>query len=183
MAIQNKLTAGQYKALLSRSMGESSVAERSSSIYSRLQEDTQGMAIPNEPGVPMEPGGPQGPPPELIPTSADPDPLGMNQPNPAGMTEAMAKAEHAWGQIKGTIGEQLWKQLALTSAETAGMSPDGAFITMATKLMRDPNSVKDARIKEFLKNIVASYQEQTPATTPGVQPTNDLASQLQAAWS
>ena len=164
MAIETKLSKQQYAALLDRTMNRKPVADQQSSMM-----DIQGQmdsAMPEplmDPTVQMPSANPQMAGQQLgsIPMQEDPQAMqmAMQASQPQGMAGAIQQAEQTYMKLKGTVGEQLWKRLAATSAETMGKNPDGAFIQTMVKFMRDPNSITDPNIKEFLTSMVGAQPQ------------------------
>jgi hypothetical protein len=181
---QTKLSRAQYQTLLDRTMSRRPVEQQVSSF-----QDLQGIMAPG--ADPQSEGLMQGPPPQAPPVSPMLNPrqqLGMPEepqmeiPTPpmsssGGLQDAISQAEQAWMKLKDGMGGQLWARLAMTAKDTMGKRPDAAFVESMIKFQRDPESIKDDRIKEFLVSIVGVPQQPTSLLSLTPQLAEQMAAQ------
>jgi hypothetical protein len=159
MAPELKLSKAQYQALLDRNMSRTPVASQQSAL-GQMQGAMGGSPMPMpqapQPQMPMAPQAPS-----MGPIGA-PDPMaqaisGTMQPTRAPAAQdlvgSIQMAEQAWMKLKGSVGEQLWTRLAANSPDTQGLRPDTSFVQTLVKYQRDPNSIIDERVKEFIASM------------------------------
>lgn len=163
---QTKISKAQYRALLTRIMDSGDME----SNHSQAMNMSNAMSGVMPYGAGMQPGMP----PQLQQDPTSQDPMAMMQntmqgqgqeqlqpeitpPNPSVMpTEASVQpaenleqlAVETWKELQGTLGEQLWGRF------TGGVNAAQSFIQAAVQFMKDPNSITDDRMKQFLSGVL-----------------------------
>jgi hypothetical protein len=175
--IQMKISGNQYKALLERVTSRNQATSQSSMETMGMdpQMMNQGGGVPTpspmmqEAGIPTPsptpgaPGTPQIPEPQALQgqdvMSSSPSVGALASPQ-----EAMQQVSQIWQQLRGGVGEQLWRRLAEFSDPKGAKNPEGYFIQEATKYVTNPASVTDERVRKFLGSILG---ESSPAQGGG----------------
>ena len=171
---QTKLTKSQYQALLDRTVSRKPAVSQASALNEMQGMMGGGEGDPNQEPMMQPPMGPStaGMGMQMAQQAGVPevDPMAMAMQGspaptmPGGIQGAIQQAEQAWMKLKGGIGEQLWNRLSQSAQDTIGLKPDVSFIQTVVKYMKDPNSIKDERLKEFIGSIVGA-----PSQPQGLQ--------------
>jgi len=177
--VQMKISKGQYKALLERITSRNQATSQSSMDMMGMDPNMMGgggglgmgmggapqpmapqapQPMMGETGIPM-PGPTPGAP--MMPGIPDPSALPMQEATaPVGvgglpsLQDSMQEVVQVYAQLKGGVGEQLWKRLAEFADPQGAKNPEGFFIQEATKFMTNPASVADERVRKFLASIL-----------------------------